>query len=154
MIKICVLCGKPFEVDDLDRNRNRRRYCGLDCADTAAYQRKKDYAENGKKEARNVECEICGKIFLTNYSQKVTCSPECKKERSRRLSYGWNRARREAILNGTRPAPGRKKAKQKKVEALAEFNRKAREMNMSYGEYDKYLRIQAMQKERAQNGRC
>ena len=57
-------------------------------------------------------------------------------------------------MNGTLPKPERKKPKQKKVETLAEFNRKAREMGMSYGEYDKYLRIQAMQKERAQNGGC
>lgn len=154
MIKICVLCGKPFEVDDTDRNRNRRRYCGLDCADQAAYLRKKEYAKNGKKKARDVKCEICGKIFRTSYSQKVTCSMECKYERSKRLSRENDRQRREAIMNGTLPKPERKKPKQKKVETLAEFNRKAREMGMSYGEYDKHLRIQAMQKERAQNGGC
>lgn len=149
MIKICVLCGKPFEVDNLDRNRNRRRYCSLDCADTAAYQRKKDYAENGKKKARNVECEICGKIFLTSHAQKVTCGPECKKERSRRLVYGWNQARREAIKNGTRPAPERNKPKQKKVETVEDIQRKAREAGMSYGQYTALL---YMQKEGMRNG--
>jgi hypothetical protein len=146
------MCNKEFYVDDLDRNRNRRKYCSIDCEDTARNERQREIRKNGKKPPRNVECEICGKIFLTHLSQKVTCSPECKDERHKRIVNANNRARREAILNGTLPKPERKK--QKKVETLAERNRKAREMGMTYGEYDKYLRIQAMRKEREQNGRC
>ena len=151
VIKICVYCGKAFEVDDLDRNRNRRKFCGIDCAEQGAYQRKREYAKNGKDRARSVKCEICGKIFRTSYSQKVTCSPECKKERSRRLAYDWNRARREGILNGTRPAPGQNKPKQKRVETVEDIQRKAREAGMSYGQYTALL---YMQKEGMRNGRC
>ena len=151
MIKICVHCNKPFEVDDLDRNRNRRRYCSVECSDFAKYERDRYYRLNGKKPPRNVECEICGKVFLTHLAQKVTCSPECKKERSRRLSYGWNRARREGIKNGTRPAPGRNMPKQKLVETVEEVQKKAREAGMSYGKYTAML---YMQKEGMRNGRC
>lgn len=150
MIKVCLMCGASFEVDELDKNRNRRKYCGEECAAKAAYQRKKDYALNGKK-MFNVECEICGKIFVTCYSQKVTCSPECKHERAKKMAIGWNRARREAILNGTRPAPNRKKPKQKKVATVEEIQKKAREAGMSYGQYMARL---YMQEGRAGNGRC
>lgn len=151
MIKICVICNKPFEVDDLDRNRNRRRFCGIDCAEKGAYQRKKEYAKNGKDRSRDVKCEICGKIFRTSYSQKVTCGPDCKKERSRRLAYDWNRARREAIQNGTRPKPERKK--QNKVETIEEVQRKAREAGMTYGKYMAMIQCQRMQEEREKHGR-
>lgn len=152
MIKICVVCNKPFEVDDLDRNRNRRRYCGIDCAENAAYERKRDYAANGKNKALDVKCEICGRIFRTSYTKKVTCSLECQHERKKRLSRENGRLRREAIKNGTLPPAKPERKKQNTVEAISDFNRKAREMGMSYGQYDLYLRVQAMRKERAQSG--
>lgn len=151
VIKNCLICGKPFEVDDMDRNRSHRKYCGEECAYTAAYERKKRYAQNGKKQMANVKCEICGKIFLTPYIRQVTCGPECKYERSRILSRENDRKRREAIRNGTHPSL-RKKAEQNKVEPIHDFNRRAREMGMTYGQYDLYLRMQATRKERAQNG--
>jgi hypothetical protein len=135
------MCGASFEVDELDKNRRRRKYCGEECAVQAAYQRKRDYAQNGKK-MFNVECETCGKIFITCYSQKVTCSMECSHERAKKMARGWNRARREAILNGTRPAPDRKKPKQKKVATVEEIQKKAREAGMSYGQYMAQLYMQ------------
>ena len=150
MIKICVMCGKAFEVDDKDRNRNRRRFCGIDCAEQGAYQRKRVYAKSGKDRARDVKCAVCGKIFRTSYSQKVTCSSDCKHERANMLSRERGRALREAVRNGTMQAPERKKAK--KVEPIHDFNRKAREMGMSYWQYDMYLRLQAMRKEGMKNG--
>ena len=153
VIKICAICGKQFEVGGMDRNRSNRKYCGEECAYTAAYERKKRYAQSGKKQMANVKCEICGKIFLTPYIRKVTCSPECKYERSRILSRENDRRRREAIRNGTHPSL-RKKAEQNKVESIHDFNRRAREMGMTYGQYDLYLRMQATRKEKEQNVGC
>lgn len=141
MIKVCAICNTSFEVDDEDRNRNRRRYCGIECAEKAAYQRKKEYALNGKK-MFNVKCEICGKVFITCYSQKVTCSVECREERARRVTREWSRVRREAILNGELPKPERKKAKQNKVATVEEIQKKAREAGMSYGQYMARLYMQ------------
>lgn len=136
-------------MDDLDRNRNRRKYCSIDCEDTARNERHKELRKNGKKPPQNVECEICGKIFITNLSQKVTCSPECKDERHRRMVNANNRARREAILNGTLPKSVRKK--QKKVESVEELSRKAKEAGMSYGQYmaQRYMQERGMQSGRA-----
>lgn len=150
MIKICAICNASFEVDELDKNRNRRRYCGTYCATQAAYQRKKDCAKNGKK-MYNVECETCGKVFITCYSQKVTCSMECSHERAKKMARGWNRARKEAIRNGTRTASERKKPKQKKIATVEEIQKKAREAGMSYGQYMARL---YMQEGRTGNGRC
>lgn len=144
MIKICVICKKEFHVDDLDRNRNRRKYCSIDCEDTARNERHKELRKNRKKPPRNVECEVCGKIFLTHLSQKVTCSPECQHERSKRISRENCRLRREAILNGTLPKPERKK--QKKVETIMDIQRKAKEAGMSYGQYmaQRYMQERGM----------
>lgn len=151
MIKICVVCNKPFEVDDLDRNRNRKKYCSFDCEDTARNERNKEYRKKGKKPMRNVECEICGKVFLTHLSHKVTCGRECQHERSKRLSRENGKLRREAILNGTLPKPERKKPKQKKVESIVELSRKAKEAGMSYGQYMAQI---YMQKEGMRSGRA
>jgi hypothetical protein len=134
MIKICAICGKEFEVDDMDINRNRRKYCGEDCAIQAAYRRKRRYLLNGKN-SYTVKCDICGKVFTTCYSQKTTCSTECREERVKRNSREAGRARREAILNGTLPKPERKKAKQNRVATVEEVQKKAREAGMSYGKY-------------------
>lgn len=156
MIKICVVCGKAFEVDELDRNRNRRRYCGIDCAESAAYERKRDYTVNGKNKAFDVKCEICGRIFRTSYTQKITCSLECQHERKKRLSRENGRLRREAIKNGTlpptKPKPERKK--QNTVETIEEVQRKARAAGMSYGQYMQAEYIRKMQEGRKGNGGC
>ncbi len=140
MIKICVMCNKEFHVDDLDRNRNKRKYCGIDCEEAAKYERQREYRKKGKKSMQNVECEMCGKVFLTHLSTKVTCSPECRYERHKKIVNINNRARREAILNGTLPKPERKK--QKKVETIMDIQRKAKEAGMSYGQYMAQLYMQ------------
>ena len=141
MIKICAICGKSFEVDDMDRNRFVRKYCSDECTAQAAYIRKRNYRLNGKKGMTNVKCEVCGKIFLTAYVRQVTCSMECKYERTKMLARENDRQRREAIRNGTHPSL-RKKAKQKKVATVEEIQREAREAGMSYGQYMARLYMQ------------
>lgn len=151
MFKICGFCGKAFEVNEKNHDEVRRKYCSDTCRCDARNKQNADRIKVGKQ-LYNVECEVCGKVFATAYSLKATCSPKCKNARHRKMVNANNRKRREAIRNGTLPKPNRKK--QKKVEPIPDFNKKAREMDMSYGQYDAYLRIQAMRKERAQNGGC
>ena len=140
MIKICAICGKEFEVDKSDRNCDRRKYCGSQCSERAAYERKREYAKYGKKPMFNVECQYCGKIFLTNMERKTTCSLECNYERSLIRQRENGRKRREAIRNGTLPKP--KPRKQKKVATVEEVQKKAREAGMSYGKYMALLYMQ------------
>lgn len=142
MIKICVHCNKAFEVDDSDRNRNRRKYCGFYCEEEARRVRVKEYKMNGRKPQRNVKCEICGKVFLTHLAEKVTCGRECQHERSKRLSREYDRSRREAILNGTYVKPERKRAQQNKIATVEEVQKKAKEAGMSYGQYMAMLYMQ------------
>lgn len=140
MIKICATCGKEFEVETSDRNRDRRRYCGIECAEKGAYERRKQYAKYGRKPMFNVECQYCGKIFLTNMERKTTCSLECSYQRSLIRQRENGRKRREAIREGLLPRPS--KPKQKKVATVEEVQKKAREAGMSYGQYMAQLYMQ------------
>ena len=148
IFKICDVCGKQFKVELSDRNRDRRRYCGIECAEKAAYERKKAYAKYGRKPMFNVECQYCGKIFLTNMERKTTCSEECNYERSLLRQRENGRKRREAIRQGWLPNP---KPKQKKVATVEEVQKKAREAGLSYGQYMAQL---YMQEGRTGNGRA
>lgn len=149
MIKICAFCNKPFELDDSDRDKNKKKYCSFECLDEAALARAREYRRNGRRPPRNVKCVICGAEFLTSSAQKITCSQECKRENHRRTMRANNIARREAALNGKSPAK-----KKNKIPTLAEFNQKARENGMSYGDYGKHLLVQEMRKERMKDGGC
>jgi len=149
MIKECGFCGKPFEVDEKNHDEVRRKYCSETCRCGARNKQNAERIKIGKKQY-NVECEICGKVFMTNKSIKYTCSPECKQKRHNLMLRKNNQARREAIKNGTIPKPVRKK--QKKVETLAEVQRKAREAGMSYGQYVQAEYIRRMQEGRMKDG--
>jgi hypothetical protein len=65
----------------------------------------------------------------------VTCSPYCQEERRRELQRVSRKIRREE-------AKAKKVEKKvKKISSIDEFNRKAREMGMTYGQYELYLRL-------------
>lgn len=149
MIKICAICNTPFEVGEWDANRSIRKYCGVKCAERAAYERKKEYALHGKKPMHNVKCEVCGKIFLTAYARKVVCSLECQDERRKRLAKMYGKRRREAIKDGTHPS--KQKKVQNRVASVEEVQKKAREAGMSYGQY---MAMLYMQERGIGNGRC
>jgi len=146
--KTCEYCGKPFEVDDFNKNEVRRMYCSDFCRSEAWREKAKERVRVGKR-TYNVECEICGKVFLTNRPTNKTCSPECHHEREKRLKREQTRKKREDIKNGVIPKP----TKQKKVESLTDVQRKAREAGMSYGKYMEMQFLQQLQEEREQNGK-
>lgn len=37
------------------------------------------------------ECKICGKVFKTEFSRKLTCSPECANINKRQNTNRWNK---------------------------------------------------------------
>lgn len=150
MIKTCAYCGKPFEIDGVDKNEIRRMYCSDFCRSEAWREKAKERKRVGKR-TYNVECDICGKIFLTNRSTNKTCSPECHHERELRLKRENHRKYREAMKEGN--ATRIEKKKQKKVETLTEVQRKARAAGMTYGKYMEQQMLQQLKEEREKNGR-
>ena len=60
------------------------------------------------------KCKVCGKEFEVNIHNKAYCSLECKTKVKRYRS---------------------KKDKRANIEKITEINRKAKELNMNYGEY-------------------
>lgn len=127
-----MYCGKQFDVSDTNHNEQRRIYCSDECRSIAWSEKAKERMKVGKR-TYNVECEICGKIFLTNRSINKTCSKECHYEREKRVkrsNYYKQKERMEKEL-----VPVVVKQPQKKIETLTEVQRKAQAMGMSYGKY-------------------
>lgn len=149
MTKTCAYCGKTFEVDDFNHNEKRRKYCSDFCRSSALNEMARERIRVGKR-SYNVECEVCGKVFLTNRSENKTCSPECRHERDLRVKRENHRKFREAMKEDN--AIKRVTQKQKKVESLTEVHRKAREAGMSYGKYMEMQFLQQLQEERERNG--
>lgn len=156
MFKICGKCGKAFEVDDKDRYERKRKYCGIECAEAVKSERIRAYSKAHRKPPKSVICAICGKSFLTSRPHQVTCSPECNYERSKALARESAHKKTKKYLAELaamrEPEPKPQPREQKRVEQIPDFNEKAREMGLSYGQYDAYLRMQAMRKERAKHG--
>lgn len=144
MVKICEFCGKPFDVDEKNHDEVRRKYCSDTCRCDARNKMNRERVKIGKQ-FYSVTCEICGKVFSTNKSLKVTCSPECNKERHKLLVRANNRTRSEKRKS-------RKKPRQNKVETLAEVQRKARAAGMSYGQYVQVEYIRKIQEGRMKDG--
>lgn len=138
MFKMCEVCEKLFEVDEKNVNERRRKYCGEECAKKVHLKQIRSYSTAHRKEPINVECSICGKIFLTNRPLKVTCSPECQHKRKKRLER--ERLHRQTqIYKEEQRAEAVQVRKQKRISSVEDIQRKAREAGMSYGQYTAML---------------
>ena len=137
MIKTCIYCNGDFEVDESNHHERRREYCSQLCRNRAYYLRK----IGGKKEIEKT-CLECGKVYMAKRCDSVTCGAECLGERNKRRVRENGAIYREKMRAERLTEKERPKTKRKKPETLAEFDRKAREMGMSYGHYDLYLRMQ------------
>lgn len=149
MIKVCAYCGKEFEVNELDHNDVRRKYCGYDCSEAMKNERIKAYKRAGKKANFEKVCVICGLKFTTNKDRQLVCGERCAKERKRIKAYEYNKSNNKPIPK-IKPKPKNTKTN---AELILEKNSKAKEMGMSYGQYDAWLRIQADREEREKRGR-
>lgn len=143
-IKKCEWCGKEFEDET-----GHRKYCNNDCS----YEANKESIKRLQAEKRqykkmfNAECLICHKVFLTNRHRQKTCSLECQAERMKELhkkNYANHKIRQ-------RLKKEREEA-QKKVETIAEIQRKARAMGISYGRYMELKQTGRLQEGERGNG--
>jgi hypothetical protein len=82
--KICVQCGKPYEIPGHINNRGTSKYCSLECK----YQSR-------RLKVKRI-CRICGKEFYVPHSKAkngfgIYCSKECDgKAHSRENHPQWN----------------------------------------------------------------
>ncbi len=129
--RICKHCGKFYMP-----THQSNKYCSEECRYTAKKikikeNNKKAYAKM-KKPTLQKKCLVCRKKFKTVRSDVVTCSPFCQKIRRQE-----QRKEREQI----KKEEEKRKANQPKPMSIAEFDREARKMGMTYGQYDLYLRM-------------
>lgn len=128
----CKHCGRLFVPEHYNI-----RLCSEECR-AAARKISVDRSNAKAREAKKVNpiqkrCLVCHHKFRTNRSDVVTCSPHC--QRIRNLEKMKEYAEKQRI------------EKKQKPMSIAEFNRKAREMGMSYGQYDLYLRMHGKEKQ-------
>jgi hypothetical protein len=82
-------------------------------------------------------------MYMAKRIDSVTCGRECNYERNKRQvkensAFYREKYRAERLLLMEKE----KQKPKKKADTLAEFDRKARAMGLSYGQYDLYLRMQ------------
>lgn len=91
---------------------------------------------------RTIKCEQCGREFVTHgYNSKI-CSDECRRIRyaifSKTHHYDERNRKGEQERREKKKASSelrKRTAKNKGIESMAEINRKAREMGLTYGQY-------------------
>ena len=137
MVKKCVHCGGDFEVDESNHHERRREYCSSICKHRAHHLRRIGGPQEYEK-----ECLECGRVYMAKRCDSATCSPECYKERNKKRNRITGAIYREKMRADRLLLVEQPKPEPKKPETIAEFDRKAREMGMTYGQYDLYLRLQ------------
>lgn len=129
-------------MEFMPENRNRK-YCCDDCSYEANKEnvKKLQAVKRQVKKMFNVECLVCHKVFLTAHNRQKTCSLECQHKRLNELKKNnyANYKLRQKLKKEREEA-------QKKVETIAEIQRKAREMGLSYGKYMELKQIGRLQK--------
>lgn len=68
-VKLCKECGEPFIPV------KRQVFCNSTCKQR--YYRKRD------KNVTEIECEVCGEVFIPNHLNRKYCSDECGEEMDR-----------------------------------------------------------------------
>lgn len=130
-IRICKECGKKFTTEVPNKEVHseecyeayRRRYM-------KEYNRKKSTV---KKKEYGI-CIICGETFEKKTKAQKTCSEVCREEKQRRDAKERNERNKERKRE-KRAKERERKRKKKGLSGLAEDNKKAREMGLSYGYY-------------------
>lgn len=132
MIKICEFCGNEFEIIGDTPNNRRKKYCTKACCIKA--NNKKTNAKRNLVPMKNFICSVCGKPYITNRSDSMTCSRECRYERDKKLAR--ERYRREiGISNKFLEDYKEERQKAKKVPPAHEIEAEARKHGMNYGQY-------------------
>lgn len=136
--RICANCGKTFTT-----TQGARICCSLECGEARNRELAKlRYERKPKKEPKKYfkNCSICGNAFETTQPRACLCSSECKREYQRIKQKEYAKRRKAERVREVREVreDRRNKPKAPKVSnanLIAEDNRKAKELGMSYGMY-------------------
>lgn len=118
--KNCKVCGKKFMA-----NSTGTKYCSDDCRELAM-----------KKRLKKLTCAICGKEFESVKCNARYCSQECR-YKAQKLNY-------KTYKNYGVEQDNHTKVRKTSKRHLSSINRKARDANMSYGEYQAKLYMESM----------
>lgn len=134
MVKVCLHCGKEFEVVGTEYNQKHALYCSVNCG--KEYRRKAKDAER----LHTVICSECGTEFETMRSNKACCGPECVYKRQLRRAKENNATAKYKEKKREEAKPKTPKEEAWEIEA------EARKVGMNYG---MYYALKEMEKERA-----
>lgn len=123
----CVICGKFYETQNYTVQKTCSRKCGAEYRKTNALN--KPYTPRMPQRLREIKCEVCGAKFLARTGKAKYCS-DCKTESQRMKKVVLSRTYR-----ATKGLKKRQDAYLKGVNALADINAKARELGLTYGQY-------------------
>lgn len=105
--KECVICGKTF-ISKYAKTKG--------CSEACRKRYNIEYVKKKYKEKRTIKkCVMCGKEFEAT-PKKIYCSIDCQK-------------------SFVKPVAVKEKKRKKEFVSLAEMQRRARELGMSYGKY-------------------
>ena len=85
----CICCGKDIELTNKTRPH---KYCSDYCRNRARGIRTGKYGKNG---TMTKICVVCGEVFETTISHKITCSDECSRDRKKGVSPEQKAKRKE-----------------------------------------------------------
>lgn len=135
-MKICKHCGKEFAS-----NKNAQKFCNPICRATYFKDKKR------KTDMSERECMQCGKKFIPKVYNQQFCSLECKNFKrdryciycGKKLTANKSKYCSVKCKNEYNKQGGciviHKGRKQKKTNALADLNAKARAEGLTYGQY-------------------
>ena len=123
----CIICGKTYTMPTYVEQKTCSRKCGAEYRKTNALN--KPYTPRMPQRLREIKCEVCGAKFLARTGKAKYCS-DCKTESQRMKKVVLSRTYR-----ATKGLKKRQDAYLKGVNALADINAKARELGLTYGQY-------------------
>lgn len=143
--RICAHCGKTFTT-----TQGARICCSLECGEARNREfAKLRYERKLKKEPKKYfkNCSICENAFETTQPRACLCSSECKREYQRIKQKEYVKRRKAERVREVREVreDRRNKPKVPKVSntsLIAEDDRKAKELGMSYGMYKAMKRME------------
>lgn len=75
---VCVFCKKEFET------KRRKQYCSRECS---IRSHRIKHGKCQSYEVKEKKCVVCGNLFSSYFSRRVTCSDECAKIRRNHRPY-------------------------------------------------------------------
>jgi hypothetical protein len=86
--RICTICGKEYNP----HSARQTKTCGSKkCQDEYSRVKSREWERSKNRDTRRIAgsvqiCSECGKKFIADGTISITCSPECKRKRIKKLA--------------------------------------------------------------------